>query len=127
MEHLSGSKNMTKTEFYSMLSDWNNKERETWLAETKHTKADYREILFSYPYVECKPSEIIIKEFGVWGGMRSSYVYLLDCGAIMINIRNEYVIPWESDGVISYDKLLDFIVNIDNIDKESCHISYRGN
>lgn len=118
---------MTKTEFYSMLSDWNDKERETWLNETKHIKANYREILFLYPYVECKPNEIIIKEFGIWGGMRSSYVYLLDCGAILINIRNEHMKPWNSNGVISYDKLLEFITNIDNVDEESCHISYRGN
>ncbi len=59
--------------------------------------------------------------------MRSSYVYLLDCGAILTNIRNEYIKPWESDGIISYNKLLDFIVDIDNINEESCHISYRGN
>ena len=129
MEHLSGSKNMTKTEFYSMLSDWNDKERETWLAETKHTTPDYREILFSYTYIYEKtlPSDIIIKEFGYFGGVRCSKVYLLDCGAILINIRNEYMKPWESDGIISYDKLLEFITNIDNVDEESCHISYREN
>ena len=128
MEHLSGNKNMTKTEFYSMLSDWNDKERETWLAETKHTTLDYREILFSYTYIYEKtlPSDIIIKEFGYFGGVRCSRVYLLDCGAILINIHNEYMKPWESNGIISYDKLLEFITNIDNVDEESCHISYRG-
>ena len=120
---------MTKTEFYSMLDDWNYKERKNWLAETKHTTPDYREILFSYTYIYEKtlPSDIVIKEFGYFGGVRCSRVYLLDCGAILINIHNDYMKPWDSNGVISYDKLLDFIVNIDNIDEESCHISYRGN
>ena len=116
---------MTKTEFYSMLSDWNDKERETWLAESKHTTPDYREILFSYPFVERESYEIIIKEYGCCGGSRSSYVYLLDSGAILINIKNEYMTPWVSDGIISYDKLLEFITNIDNVDKETCHIAYQ--
>ena len=119
---------MTKTEFYSMLADWNDTERKNWLAEIKHTTPDYREILFSYTHIYEKnlPSDIIIKEFGYFGGVRCSRVYLLDCGAILINIHNDHMKPWESDGVISYDKLLDFIVNIDNVDEESCHISYRG-
>lgn len=120
---------MIKTEFYSMLADWNDKERKNWLAETKHTTPDYREILFSYPFIheEHLSNEIIIKEFGYFGGVRCSKVYLLDCGAILINIHNDYMKPWESEGIISYDKLLDFIVNIDKINEESCHISYRGN
>ena len=119
---------MTKTEFYSMLADWNDKERKNYLSETKHTAPDYREILFSSQYVDkTLPSDIIIKEYGFFGGMRCSNVYLLDCGAILLNIKNEYMKPWESDGIISYDKLLEFITNIDNVDEESCHISYRGN
>lgn len=120
---------MTKTEFYSMLANWNNKERETWLAETKHTTTDYREILFScmYIYEKTLPSDIVIKEYGYFGGVRCSKIYLLDCGAILINIHNDYMKPWNSNGIISYDKLLDFIVNIDKINEESCHISYRGN
>ena len=118
---------MTKTEFYSMLSDWNDKERETWLAETKHTTSDYREILCSSYIYKTLPSDIIIQEYGLFSGMRCSNVYLLDCGAILLNIKNKYMKPWESDGIISYDKLLEFITNIDNVDEESCHISYREN
>jgi hypothetical protein len=74
---------MTKIEFYSMLADWNDKERKNWLAETKHTTVDYREILFSYVHIYEKilPSDIIIKEYGYFGGVRCSKVYLLDCGA----------------------------------------------
>ena len=111
---------------FTMLANWNNKERETWLAEPYPETPGYREILFTYPFVDGKSYEIIIKEYGYCGGVRSSEVYLLDCGAILINIENEYMKPWESDGIISYDKLLEFITNIDNVDKESCHISYRG-
>ena len=112
-----------------MLADWNDKERKNWLAETKHTTPDYREILFSYPFIheEHLSNEIIIKEYGFFGGMRCSNVYLLECGAILLNIKNEYMKPWESDGIISYDKLLEFITNINNVDEESCHISYREN
>ena len=81
---------MNKTEFYSMLVDWNDIERKNWFAETKHTTVDYREILFSYTYIYEKtlPSDIIIKEYGYFGGVRCSKVYLLDCGAILINIHN---------------------------------------
>lgn len=124
---LNGSKNMTKIEFYSMLADWNDKERKNWLAETKHTTLDYREILFSYVHIYEKilPSDIIIKEYGYFGGVRCSNVYLLDCGAILINIHNDYMKPWNSNGIISYDKLLEFITNIDKVDEESCHIAYN--
>lgn len=119
---------MTKTEFYSMLANWNDKERETWLAETKHTTPDYREILFSYPFIHEKhlSNEIIIKEFGYFDGLRCSNVYLLDCGAILLNIHNNYMKPWDSNGIISYNKLLEFITNIDKVDEESCHIAYQG-
>lgn len=118
---------MTKIEFYSMLADWNDKERETWLAETKHTTVDYREILFSnvHIYEKILPSDIIIKEYGYFGGVRCSNVYLLDCGAILINIHNDYMKPWNSNGIISYDKLLEFITNIDKVNEESCHIAYN--
>lgn len=118
---------MTRTEFYSILADWNDKERKNWLVETKHTTPDYREIYFSYPIIDTEkslPNDIIIKEFGFFGGVRCSNVYLLDCGAILINIKNDYMKPWESDGIISYDKLLEFITNIDSVDEESCHIAY---
>lgn len=57
---------------------------------------------------------------------RSATIIFLSTGAVIIGAHNTNCRSWESNGVISYDKLFDYIINIDTIQNiENYHISAK--
>ena len=119
---------MNKIELKRMIWDWNERTRQEWFDECGiHSEPDYREIeadsleMIEHPI----DSALYINEYKPCGGSRRAVIFFLDCGAVVqteFSYAMDYAKQWGFDGIIPYEKLLDYITNIDTINPEDYHI-----
>lgn len=118
---------MNKIELKRMIWDWNDKTREAYLHETKHTAPDYREITTGSNIVERPLSNALyINEYLPCGGSRRASIFFLDCGAMVFtepSFNMDYAKQWGFEGVIPYEKLLGYITCIDHINVDEFHLN----
>lgn len=114
--------------FIQHINDWNEVTRKKWLKDHKGAP-DYREIqvdrngfgLVDNPIRSC----VYVLEYKPCGGSRMARIHFLDCGAMIFTEKTynmDYAKQWGFDGIIPYEKLLDYITNIDTINPEDYHI-----
>lgn len=103
---------MTVCEFNTQLNAYNNSGKGEWI--------DYN--------LRKGNSEIkqeVHTVFEDWS--RSATVIFLTKGAIVIGAHNTNCKSWDSNGLIRYDKLVDYVTNIDKIQNvEDYHISSKA-
>lgn len=114
--------------FIQHINDWNELTRKKYLKDHKGAP-DYREIrvdrngfgLVDNPIRSC----VYVLEYKPCGGSRMARIHFLDCGAMVFTEKTynmDYAKQWGFDGIIPYEKALEYIVDIDTINPEDYHI-----
>lgn len=116
---------LSKMELKMLIWEWNLHTCNMHL--TKQRGPDYREIQTDAVDTVDNPidSALYIKEYLPFGGSRCAGIFFLDCGAVIHTEHSyemEYAKQWGFEGIIPYDKLLDYIVNIDEINPDDYHL-----
>ena len=112
-----------------MIWDWNERTRQEWFDECGiHSKPDYREIETDFLEMIEHPidSALYINEYLPCGGSRRASIFFLDCGAMVFtepSFNMEYAKQWGFEGIIPYEKLMEYITCIDHINVDEFHLN----
>ena len=118
---------LNKIELRRLIWEWNELTCNEYLNGTNRHGPDYREIqtdvldLVEHPM----DSVLYIKEYLPCGGTRGASIHFLDFGIMIFTERTynmEYAKQWGFEGIIPYEKALEYIVDIDTINPNDYHI-----
>ena len=111
---------LSKMELKRLIWEWNERTCNEYLKGTNRLGPDYREIQTDAVDIVEHPmdSVLYIKEYLPCGGSRGASIHFLDCGIMIFTEHTynmEYAKQWGFDGIIPYEKALEYIVDIDTI------------
>ena len=118
---------LNKIELRRLIWEWNDQTCNEYLNGTNRHGPDYREVLTDVVDLVEHPmdSALYIKEYLPCGGTRGASIYFLDYGIMIFTEHTynmDYAKQWGFDGIIPYEKALEYIVDIDTINPDDYHI-----